>query len=388
MERGHRRGAIPLTMTRLPLLVAIAAAVAVITAAGTLINATGQSEALDTAAPRSDGRLLVSEFGEAESTLFLVDPRHPAVRQELWRVQHAPGWELVGAVSPNGDAFAYLVLPVGARDPAREMALILRTANEARFLSFGFDIGGGLVWSRDGKSVFLRRAGEDDRSAQQVVQIDVGTGLERLRFQGRDSLGVYPVAKPPEGPLYIAVIDPSGSALMAIDDDGRVRRTLQLSGGITRDWTLSPDGSQLAFTEQRGLQLDVRVVPLAGTQPTLVTAAYRNDGFGAAQASDGSAAPVWHPDGSLSVGAFQSVASGAIHVAAARAPTLDGRPRDGFVLPVAWSEDGTHLALRAFSGSGPGAVGEEEAAVMGPDGRLHSIEGQFVSVFGWWYGAD
>ena len=376
----------PLPMTRLLLLLAIAATV--VAAAGALTNAIGQSQALDRAVPRSDGRLLVSEFGEHESTLFLVDPRYPAARQELGRVRHAPGWELVGAVSPRGDAFAYLVLPPGAGDPAREMALILRTESEARFLASGFDIGGGVLWSRDGESLFLRRSGEDDRPAQRIVQIDAGTGLETPRFQGRGSLGVYPVAKPPAGPLYIALIDPSGSALLAIGDDGRVQRTLKLSGSATRDWTLSPDGSQLAYTEQRGLQLNVRVAALASDPPTLASAAYRDDGLGEAQASGGSAAPVWHPDGSLSVGTFQHAAGGALHVAAARAPALDGQSRDGFALPVAWSEDGAHLALRAFSGSGPGAVGEEEAAVMGPDGRLHAIEGRFVSVFGWWYGTD
>ena len=378
----------PLPMTRLLLLVAIAATVVAMAAAGALTNATGQSQALDRAVPRSDGRLLVSEFGEHASTLFLVDPRYPAARQEFGRVPHAPGWELVGAVSPRGDAFAYLVLPPGAGDPAREMALILRTESEARFLASGFDIGGGLLWSRDGGSLFLRRSGEDDRPAQRIVQIDAGTGLETPRFQGRGSLGVYPVAKPPAGPLYIALIDPSGSALLAIGDDGRVQRTLKLSGSATRDWTLSPDGSQLAYTEQRGLQLTVRVTALASDPPTLASAAYRDDGLGEAQASGGSAAPVWHPDGSLSVGTFQHAASGALHVAAARAPALDGQPRDGFALPVAWSEDGAHLALRAFSGSGPGAVGEEKTAVMGPDGRLHAIEGRFVSVFGWWYGTD
>ena len=377
-----------LTMTRLHLLVAVAATVAAIAAAGTLSNAIGQSEALDTALPRSDGQLLVSEFTEDESTLFLVDPTHPAVRQELWRVRHAPGWELVGAVSPSGDAFAYLVLPPGATDPAREMVLILHTENGARFLSSGFDIGGGLLWSRGGESLFLRRSRGNDQPVQRVVQIDVSTGLETLRFQGQDSLGVYPVAKPPEGPLHIAVISPSGSVLMAINDSGRVQRTLKLSGSATRDWALSPDGSQLAFTEQRGLQLNVRVVSLASSQPTLAAAAYLNDGLGNAQASGGSAAPAWHPDGSLSVGTFQRAASGVIHVAAAHASTLGGQPGNGFVLPLAWSEDGSHLALRTFSGSGPGAVGEEKAAVMGPGGGVHSIEGRFVSVLGWWYGSN
>jgi hypothetical protein len=376
-----------LTLTRVRFFIVAALAVAGISATVTLLSPSGQSEALDTAEPRSDGLLLISEFREGESTLFLVDPSRPDARQEFSRVPHAEGWELVGSVSPTGDTFAYLVLPPRATDQTLEMALAVQDDDGVRFVSTGFDIGGGLLWSADGESVFLRRSTGGDLPTQWLVEIDIESSVEELRFQAEADFGLYAVAKPEDGTLYVAVINTQGSEFIVLSEEGQAERTVKLSGGVIRDWALSPDGSKVAFTEQRGLKLDVRVVGLFSDRTTLAAADDLNGSLAGAPAG-GSAAPAWHPDGSLSVGTFGESGGGAVRLAAGGESVIDWEPGEGFILPVAWSEDGAHLALRAFSGSGPGAVGQESAAVMGPGGHIATIHGEFVTVLGWWYGSD
>ena len=65
--------------------------------------------------------------------------------------------------------------------------------------------------------------------------------------------------------LWVATLQSSGTAIAEVQltESGPVTvERVKLSDGVTRDWTLSPDGSRLAFTEQDGLDLRVRVVPL------------------------------------------------------------------------------------------------------------------------------
>ena len=96
----------------------------------------------------------------------------------------------------------------------------------------------------------------------------------------------------------------------------------------------------------------------------------------------GTAAPVWSPDGALSVGVFQTpVSSGdQIRVASVGAGA-------GFALPLAWSADGAHLAVRAFDGDGPGSSTRESVGIVGSEGALVTLPGGHRQVLGWWNGA-
>ena len=49
---------------------------------------------------RDGPRLLVSEFTDRVSTLWLVEPTRPRERQSFLQIEHAAGWEISGAVSP------------------------------------------------------------------------------------------------------------------------------------------------------------------------------------------------------------------------------------------------------------------------------------------------
>ena len=334
------------------------------------------------AASAGGARLLVAEYGDAGSTLWLVDPADPTRRAALTPVAHAPGWALEGVVAPTGDRVALLVVPPGGSDPASEAKLILSDGGPPRTLAQALDLRGGLAWSADGAHVYARRveAGVGGRLRFTLLEWDVETGRERALLRRDDILGLYPVGRPRGGLVYAVAIGPGGSQLLALDGSDAV---IRLSAGVTRDWRLSPDGATLAFTEQQGLRLDVRLLPLGGV-PLGVAAAVQPVG-----SRGGSASPAWHPDGSLSLATFGedaatlrlAIAGGGI-VAGTR--TAGDDSAGGFALPVAWAAGGDFLALRRFDGAGPGDPGVEVAAVRDAAGVVRTIDGANLRILGWW----
>ena len=361
----------------------------------------GASNALAAGSPQ----LLISAYADDASTLWLVDPDDTQVRQHLFPVSHAAGWALDGAVSPAGDRLAVLVLPPGGSDPSTDTQLLLSNGGEPRLLAGGLDLRGGLAWSGDGSFLFVRRATSGDgapdetgragssRAISALIEVSADDGRTRVLAQRSDAGGLYPVGRPIGGATYAVAVGVGGSTLLTIDATVRER---PLSPVVTRDWSLSPDGRALAYTEQRGLALQVRVARLddlmllepAGLTPAgvesagLEPAGLEAAGGGTETIDDWSASPVWRPDGDLSIGG----AGGSPAVAGV---VEGGTPAsDGFVLPVAWSAGGAYLALRSFDGRGPGDAGLEHAAVRGADGETQSVQGEHVRILGWWNAAD
>ena len=207
-----------------------------------------------------------------------------------------------------------------------------------------------------------------------------------------DVAALHVIGRPSDGALYTALITRAGTRLLAVGDE----KSTLLSSTITRDWNLSPDGDHLAYTEQSGLAMQVRVVSLTEFEPafpalraatasgqTLLEAdAVLND----TPATVGTASPIWAPDGSLSVGAFQTRAPGDGELRTASSGG-DTTATAGFALPLAWSSDGAHLAIRAFEGSGPGRSTAETAAIVGPSGESRTVDGSHILVLGWWNAA-
>lgn len=360
-----------------------------------------RSEASAAPVSTAPARLLVSEFSDDVSTLWLVDADDPAERELFAQVAHAPGWDVAGAVGPESRRLAYLVLPPGARE-ARSQALLMLIDHDGQEheLASGLDLRGGLAWSADGTALYVRRSAtaSDGRQSFVLLEIDSDDGQARALLRRADVFGIYPVGRPENGAAYAVLIGADGSELIAVGAGGDGSDVvLLLSEGVTRDWRLSPDGTQLAFTEQSGLELRVRLTLLdaeesdteekarAARSVAAISAALEtadSDGNG------GTASPIWHPDGSLSVGSFGAPeGSPTLRVQADGSTSGVGTSAQGFALPLAWSPEGTHLAVRAFKGSGPGATSAESAAVIGPDGEALTIEGQFIRVLGWWHDA-
>ena len=323
-------------------------------------------------------QLIVSQFSDAESTLWLVDPADPTQRQRLFALPHAPGWAVAGATSPDGDRLALLVVPAGAGDPDASARLLLSDGGTPTTLAEGLDLRGGLVWSADGAQILARR-GEgagDGRRVTAIVSVDVESGVERTLLRWDAPGAVYPLGRPAGGPSYAVSVGSGGSQLLTIEGDAVTTRPL--SPDVTRDWAISPDGERLAFTEQQGLALRVMVASL---QDAVLAAAQAPPEETDAGTPGGSASPAWRADGELSVGRFDGPAT----IATARAGDAgEGPAEGGFQLPASWSPDGAYLALRVFDGAGPGAPGAESVAVAAGE-MLRPVTGPDLRIIGWWH---
>ena len=345
----------------------------------------------------ADSALLVSEFSDTSSTLWLVAPTDPANRTAFLRVDHAPGWEIDGAVSPSGDQLAYVVLGPGRRGAETEASLLLTSGAGAAptLLAEGVDLRGGVAWTADGTALLVRRTTIDPegRRSFAILEVRLADGRVTTQVQRDDVAALHIIGRPLDGPLYTALISRAGTRLLAVGDE----KSTLLSTNITRGWTLSPDGAQLAYTEQLGLAMQVHVLSLAEFEPAFPAlraatapgqALLDADAKKTTGTDVGTASPVWAPDGSLSVGAFAGPASPTQGRARAELGTASVAAADGFALPLAWSSDGVHLAIRAFRGTGPGSTSEETAGITGADGAIRTISGDHILVLGWWNGSQ
>jgi hypothetical protein len=102
--------------------------------------------------------------------------------------------------------------------------------------------------------------------------------------------------------------------------------------------------------------------------------------------------PVWELDGGLTVGRLTGAGgSGGAPVrldadGAATVSALPGPPNEasGFDVPLAWSPDGVHLAVRSFTGTSVAAPGPSSVVVVNTDGgRRELSQLSDVVVAGW-----
>ena len=323
----------------------------------------------DTSAPR----LLAGEYSDTSSTLWLL--RADDLNGRRWRladVPHAPGWDIEAAAAPDEPVAAVLSLPPGGWDPKRQAVLDLFSERRAWRLATGLDLSGGVLWSDSGDHLLVRRDGG-------LLVLDTEHGDEVAHWSPTGVSSLYAVAMRGDR-VWATTIDAWGTSLveLTLANGGiSVRGRTRIADGTTRDWTLSPDGTLLAFSDQRGLELSVRVTALTESRadaPLLLSSASGAAArMAVADVSEGggipdSASPVWRSDGGLHFGVWKDAADTA-----------------GFTLPLGWDRSGDWLAVRWFSGSGPGDPGLERAAVRDTDGNLTSATDEHVRLYGWWH---
>ncbi len=62
-------------------------------------------------------------------------------------------------------------------------------------------------------------------------------------------------------------------------------------------------------------------------------------------------------------------------------------PKRGFDVPVGWSPDGAHLAVRSFEGSSPTQPGKERLVIVElSEGRVEVGDGGALEFIGWMAG--
>jgi Tol biopolymer transport system component len=244
-----------------------------------------------------------------------------------------------------------------------------------RLLAPAIDLLVKPLWSADSKNLVYRRS---TVGAYALAISPVDGGEERVIASSGTS-ALFPVAFSKDGTsvYYVAVDESAGSRLMSADlASGVSDFVATLSLGLTRDWSLSPDGEKVAYLEI-GIGADevtsrALVYQIGAEKPEAVT-----------DRTLAAFGPVWSPDGDLIVGALDETKGVAalLRVGASRA--LIEVPKGGFEVPLAVAGDGESIVVRSFDNPSSFAPGRSSLALAGADGSRQTIATGEVTFVGW-----
>jgi hypothetical protein len=321
------------------------------------------------------GQYAVVSRPEEKEDVIAIAPADGGTPVEVARIAHLPGFAATGAVSPDGRRLAVVTVDDGsaARPQASLLVVDLESASTRRIGS-SLDQLQTPTWSPDGRSLVVSRTTEEANGRQTVRFFRVaadGSGSAKL-YDVQGVLGAYAVGFEPGGALIGVTIDGRGSH--ATRDGAEVTN---FSTQITRDWRLSPDGSQLAFVEANlanGLRYIARTVSLDGSTSGSVEAQTAGAGqqLGAAWRPGSPAATFGkEPPGSTRSSEIGSSESGSVEAQAIV----------GFDVPLAYSPDGSALAVTHWSGQSFKDPGDAALELVASSGR--TAVASFSRFFGW-----
>jgi hypothetical protein len=328
-------------------------------------------------APANAGhdQILYALFGPTADRIVRSDPNDPERRIVLFEAAHAREYGIVAALAPDGAGIAYTLLPPSDLTPTPDSPAELWVATlegaEPLRLAEGLDLLVRPMWASDGRSVVVRRS--SGPAPYELLRISVATGAE-TPLAASDS-ALFPVGLAPSGDLYYTEVGFLGSSLAVVTPGGANRRIAQLSSDLTRDWTLSPEGTRVAFlalSDSFGRASSrVHVLDIASGEVELASPE-GVDAFG----------PAWSTDGRLTYGQLSSN-SGGTGIRLDSQATLPS-PARGFDVPLAWSPSGAGLAVRSFDGVSAHSPGRATLTVISPGGRRTIATGE-VTFIGWTY---
>jgi Tol biopolymer transport system component len=328
-------------------------------------------------------RLLISEFADEADTIVAVNPDDPSDRTEIATIDHARGYGIFPTLSPDGDAIAYTGLPPDTERPAPDTpahTAIVDDDGRVTLLADDVDLLVPPVWAPDGESIVVRKNTPADDGAGSFELIALSRDGSRETITSWSSAAVFPIAFSPDGSaLYFATLNASGTDLYRVAPDGTDETLIaHLSDEIARDWKLSPDGATLAYS-----------VAESGDKPGML-AMTLDLATGAEQrvTSDSDRAefnPAWNVDGDLTISSVKPDGGGdAISVDAGGGATALSDNSDAIDLPLAWSPDGSALAVRSVDGASPEEAGRSYVEIVKPDGsRERASDAADVLVVGW-----
>ena len=326
------------------------------------VGSGGPSTAFATAPPGT--YIVYSTTDGTSDTVWVAPVDDPANATEIAVVDHLDGYSPRGAVSPDGKKVALTVAEAGTvAHPGASVLVVDLESGEVFRVAIDVDVLQTPVWAPDSASVVFTRNNNPDGELAIVtihqVGIDGSNETEIGRHEG--VLGVYLVGYDPQGRLVTVVIDGNGST---VHRGGQELR--HISTEITRDWELSPDGTQLAFIESDltdGLRYRARVVALDGNDPDFAAQAF----------DDGSQqlGVAWDPAGGPTFGREPSGGSGGV--------TAQGTS-GGFDIPLSYSPDGSALAVQAWTGSSFESAGQMRYEIVRGGER---VEVPATRIFGW-----
>jgi hypothetical protein len=293
--------------------------------------------------------IVFSGAAETTDTILVAPASDPSAATVIAEIDHLDGFTTRGAVSPSGRLLALVAADAGtvAAPGASLLVLELETGAVTR-MATAVDYLQTPLWTPDSTGIVVVQGADSGKlSILHVPALD-GDLTELQRFEG--VLGVYPVGFDPEGRLVTVVIDGSGSTIYR--DGGALR---SLGSSITRDWQLSPDGTQLAYIETNvddGLQYIPRLVSLVpGLVEAQSVASLNGQALGVAWAP-GAQAPVF-----------------GVEPAATSSGSVAAQSLAGFDIPVGYSPTGRSLIVQRWTGSSFADAGDASFEVVSESGR-------------------
>ena len=327
-------------------------------AAAILDSALGNGPRTATAfASAPGGHYAVYTNAGVDADEIVVAPsENPSDAMVVATIERLPGYTSRGTVSPDGKKLALVTVDSGTpSQPVASLQVLNLETGELTRAASEIDHLQTPLWTADSKGVLVTRGGDNAPGAVTVYRADSAGDGESLVRRHEAVLGVYPVAFDPEGRLVTVVIDGEGSHVFR--DGTQVR---SISPYITRDWDLSPDGTALAFVETNladGTRYLPKVAGLdAGSHAMAQSVASGVQALGAAWAPGDSQGPAFGYEPSAPAGASGGVL----------AQTLG---EDGFDVPLAYSNDGSALAVQHWTGSEFSRPGQASIEIVTGDGR-------------------
>jgi Tol biopolymer transport system component len=327
-------------------------------------------------AATSDGpRIAYFEFGLREDTLWLADPFNPEQRERVFGVPHAPEFGVVPSVSPDGRLLAFTALAPGTRAPSAAAPAGLWIAELAgggqpRLLASGVDLLVKPVWSSDGDSVVYRRTTGE---GYLLALLPIDGANERVLAKSSEAL--LPVAAK-DGRAYYVAFGDGGSTFHSVDlTNDSTSAPVRLSDGLTRDWTLSPDGKRLAF-------LALSLEPTAVSSQALVLDLATGTITPLSDASVEAFGPVWTESGRLVVGSLDRQSGGGRLLTEGQTEPPVAPPQRGFELPLRAVPSGGYI-VRSFTGGSLAQPGHSTLVFIGADGARRVIASGEVTFAGW-----
>jgi Tol biopolymer transport system component len=324
-----------------------------------------------TPASQANERAVLSSDDGTTQTFWLVDPSDPTAPRPVWSSVHSPHWSGRAVVSPDGGSIALTELPPTARDPDHEAELrVVDIATQReQMLATSVDLRSTLVWSNDGRSIAYQRF---EATGEELLLQSRSGGRETIAAKAGAGERLFPLDVRQNGVLV--VVFGSGGAALERFQNGVVYKLHQLStGGVARDFVLSPDGKQLAYlsteaSDGSGLSR-ARVVAMDGS-----TAKELPEDWGEI------VGVTWDERGRLVAGST----GGAAGLYQASGERLRAMNRSGFLQPLAWSPSGDYLAVRAFNGTSGSEPGNADDELLTADGRLLPLADSGAARFiGW-----
>jgi Tol biopolymer transport system component len=232
------------------------------------------------------------------------------------------------------------------------------------------------VWSADSDTIVYRRS----TATGYVLALVPAAGGEERVIASSETSALFPVGLSTSGNsvYYVAIDEAAGSRLFETDLASGVSKFVSsLSLGLTRDWSLSPDASKLAY-------LEIGIGPDEVTSRALVFDFGSEKPEAMTDRTLSAFSPVWSADGSLMVGTLDEAThkAGLLRIDTAARTLIEG-PARGFEVPLAVGPVDTGFVVRAFENPSSYSPGRSSLAFVGADGERQSIATGEVTFVGW-----